>query len=401
GGSRFTKEMDILDVWFDAGSSSIAVLERERKLPWPADVYLEGPDQYRGWFNSSLMIALAAHDRAPYKTVVTHGWTVDGEGKAMHKSLGNAISPYEVIDKHGAEILRLWVASSDFTEDVRVSDEILTRVVDAYRKLRNTARYALGNIGDFDPERDRVSPDQMWEVDRWALAASREIARKVIDAYKRFDYTTVYHALYSYATVTLSNIYIDILKDRLYTFAPKSVGRRSAQTALYEIVDGFTRLLAPVLAFTADEIWESLPGKREASVHIAEFPDAPANNDDAPLLATWERLLTVRSAVQKALEEKRNEKLIGASLEAKVTLRAGGELFDLLERYEDQLPAIFIVSQVALQRSDAEGLQVQVEHAEGKKCERCWNWSLTVGSDERFPTIDARCVRQIEQGWGR
>lgn len=399
-GSKFTKDTDILDVWFDSGSSSLAVLVAERNMPWPADVYLEGPDQYRGWFNSSLMVALAARDQAPYKTVITHGWTVDGEGKAMHKSTGNAIPSDEVVSKQGAEILRLWVASSDYQEDVRVSTEILNRVTDAYRKLRNTARYALGNVGDFDPEQDFVESDQMWEVDRWALAATREVTRKVVDAYRRFEYTTVYHSLYHYATVTLSNVYIDILKDRLYTFAPKSTGRRSAQTALYRIVDTLARLLAPILAFTADEIWESLPGKREASVHLAEFPTVDAEDGDAGLLSKWERLFEIRSDVQKALEEKRNEKLIGASLEAKVTLRAPGDTYDLLERYQDQLPAIFIVSQVSLQRSETGDLQVDVQHADGKKCERCWNWSESVGQDERFPTIDARCVRQIDEGWG-
>jgi isoleucyl-tRNA synthetase len=400
GGKGFTKETDILDVWFDSGSSSLAVLERERGLPWPADVYLEGPDQYRGWFNSSLMVALAAHDRAPYRTVITHGWTVDGEGRAMHKSLGNAISPNEIIKELGAEILRLWVASSNYQEEVRLSEEILKRLVDAYRKLRNTARHALGNLYDFDPERDRVSRDEMWEIDRWALAATREVARKVIEAYKQFEYHVVYHALYNYATVTLSAVYFDILKDRLYTFAPKSVGRRSAQTALCEIVSQLARLLAPFLAFTADEIWEHIPGGREASVHIAEFEKAEAENGDEQLLATWGRLFDVRSTVQKSLEEKRNQKVIGASVEALVKIRAGGEVYDLLAAYQDQLPALFIVSQVELERLDGEGLEVEVEHARGAKCERCWNWSETVGSDARFPTLDERCVRQVEEGWG-
>jgi isoleucyl-tRNA synthetase len=399
-GSKFTKDTDILDVWFDSGSSSLAVLVAERNLPWPADVYIEGPDQHRGWFNSSLMVALAARDQAPYKTVITHGWTVDGEGKAMHKSAGNAMPADEVVSKQGAEILRLWVASSDYQEDVRVSPEILSRMVDAYRKLRNTARYALGNIGDFDPERDLVADDEMWEIDRWALAMTRALTIRVVEAYRQFEYTTVYHSLYHYATVTLSNIYIDILKDRLYTFAPKSKGRRSAQTALYQIVDTLARLLAPILAFTADEIWESLPGKREASVHMAEFSNVEAQEGDTELLSTWERLLEVRSTVQKALEEKRNDKLIGASLEAKVSLRVGGELFSLLERYQDQLSAMFIVSQVSLQRSETGELQVEVEHADGMKCERCWNWSESVGQDARFPSIDARCIRQIEEGWG-
>ena len=375
------------------------MLEIERRLPWPADVYLEGPDQYRGWFNSSLMVALAAHNRAPYKTVITHGWTVDGEGKAMHKSAGNAISPNEVVDRSGAEILRLWVASSDYQEDVRLSDEILKRLVDAYRKLRNTARYALGNLSDFDPGRDAVAESEMWEIDRWALSATREVARKVLDAYQRFEYTTVYHTLYNYATVTLSAIYIDILKDRLYTFAPKSAGRRSAQTALYQIVDAFARLLAPVLVFTADEIWESLPGEHEASVHLAEFADARARDGDAELLARWGKLFEVRSTVQKALEEKRNAKVIGASLEAHVTVRTTGETLAQLAAYEDQLADIFIVSGVTLEASASGDLEVTVTHADGAKCERCWHWGDTVGADARFPTIDARCVRQLEEGW--
>jgi isoleucyl-tRNA synthetase len=400
GGSRFTKENDILDVWFDSGSSSLAVLEHERGLPWPADVYLEGPDQYRGWFNSSLMVALAAKGRAPYNTVITHGWTVDGEGKAMHKSTGNAFYPKEINDSLGAEIIRLWVASSDYQEEVRVSKEILKRLVDAYRKLRNTARYALGNLGDFDPDSDSVPRDQMLEIDRWALAVTNEVARKVVESYKRFDYTTVYHALYNYATVTLSAVYMDILKDRLYTFAPRSTARRSAQTALYQIIDKLARLVAPILVFTADEIWESLPGTREPSVHMAEFPPIEQREENLALLPTWDKLLDIRSVVQKALEEKRNEKIIGASLEASVLIRASGEELKLLRRYEDQLASIMIVSEVRIDESPAEQLSVDVRHAEGSKCERCWNWSATVGADPRFPGLDRRCVEQVEQGWG-
>lgn len=398
-GENFATETDILDVWFDSGSSSLAVLERERNLPWPADVYIEGPDQYRGWFNSSLMVGLAAHGHAPYKTVITHGWTVDGQGKAMHKSTGNAISPNEVADKLGAEILRLWVASSDYKEDVRLSDEILKRLVDTYRKFRNTARHALGNINDFNPETDAVAYEEMLEIDRWALAATNELTRKVVDAYKRFDYTAVYHALYNYTTVTLSAIYFDILKDRLYTFAPKSADRRSAQTAIYEIVDKFARLLAPILVFTADEIWENLPGKREASVHMAEFPQPDARPDEAELLENWNKFLDIRSTVQKSLEEKRNEKVIGSSLQAKVTVKANGETFALLKKYEEQLASLYIVSEVVLEQSESDTLTVAVEHAAGEKCERCWNWSTTVGQDTRYPTLDARCVLQIKEGW--
>jgi isoleucyl-tRNA synthetase len=399
GGTHFRKETDILDVWFDSGSSSLAVLERERHLPWPADVYIEGPDQYRGWFNSSLMVGLAAHGQAPYKTVITHGWTVDGQGKAMHKSTGNAISPNEVAGKLGAEILRLWVASSDYKEDVRLSDEILKRLVDTYRKFRNTARHALGNINDFNPETDAVAYEEMLEIDRWALAATNEVARKVIEAYKRFDYTAVYHALYNYTTVTLSAVYFDVLKDRLYTFAPKSTGRRSAQTAIYEIVDKFARLLAPILVFTADEIWENLQGKTEASVHMVEFPQTNGRKDEAELLANWDKFFDVRSSVQKSLEEKRNEKLIGSSLEAAVTVRAGGETFALLKKYEAQLASLFIVSEVVLEQAESDTVTVEVEHAAGAKCERCWNWSTTVGEDERYPTLDRRCVVQIKEGW--
>lgn len=404
GCSAFRKETDILDVWFDAGSSSIAVLVADRHLPWPADVYIEGPDQHRGWFNSSLMIGLAARDQAPFKTVITHGWTVDGEGKAMHKSTGNAIPSDEVVSKQGAEILRLWVASSDYQEDVRVSPEILNRMVDAYRKLRNTARYALGNLSDFDPESDQVVESDMWEIDRWALAVTREVTRKAVDSYRRFDYTTVYHTLYNYATVTLSNVYIDILKDRLYTFAPRSAGRRSAQTALYRIVDAFTRLLAPILCFTADEIWENLPGRREPSVHVAEFPAGEEHDGDAELLDRWNErekgILYVRSIVQQHLEVARSQKLIGASLEAKVTLSLDPIQYLLFKRIQDTLPSIFIVSQVELREQESGGPAITVEHASGAKCERCWNWSETVGRDARFPTIDARCVGQIKEGWG-
>jgi isoleucyl-tRNA synthetase len=394
----------------------MAVLVAERNLPWPADVYIEGPDQHRGWFNSSLMVGLAARDQAPYNTVITHGWTVDGEGKAMHKSTGNAMPAEEVVSKQGAEILRLWVASSDYQEDVRVSPEILSRMTDAYRKLRNTARYALSNIGDFDPERDQVAESEMWEIDRWALAMTRELTKKVVDAYRGFEYTTVYHSLYHYATVTLSNIYIDILKDRLYMFAPKSPGRRSAQSALYEIVDSFARLLAPILPFTADEIWESLPGKRAKSVHMAEFPKVEILEGDIELLRIWndkKGILAVRTMVQRTLEEKRVQKLIGSSLDAKVTIFADSEQFEMLKQREEHLADIFIASQVELNelaesmkkltkdgKEEAVATFTLYNKAAGEKCERCWHWSETVGQDPRVKEVDERCIRQLEEGWG-
>jgi len=399
GADDWSKESDILDVWFDSGSSSVAVLEKRPELRWPADVYLEGGDQFRGWFNSSLMVALAAHDAAPYRAVITHGWVVDGEGRAMHKSLGNAISPNEVIQQSGAEILRLWTASSDYHEDMRCSPEILQRVAEAYRKIRNTARFALGNLHEFDPPRDAVPFEMMEEIDRWVLAELNRVTARTLEAYERYEFHAVYHTLHQFCTVTLSAIYFDIIKDRLYTFAPRNPARRSAQTALFRLADALARLIAPILVFTADEIWENLPseGERAPSVHLAEFPRIERMADEAALLREWERLFDVRDEVLRALEEARQSKMIGASLEARVVLEAGGELYKLLERHRDQLRYIFIVSQVELQPGDDGTLRVHVARAEGRKCERCWNYSPHVGESERYPTVCERCVRALAE----
>ncbi|HYY55679.1 MAG TPA: isoleucine--tRNA ligase, partial [Pyrinomonadaceae bacterium] len=404
-GADWAKETDILDVWFDSGSSSIAVLEHRDNLKWPADVYIEGGDQYRGWFNSSLMVGLAAHDGAPYRTVLTHGWAVDGQGKAMHKSAGNGISPNEVIKESGAEILRLWCASSDYHEDMRLSPEILQRVSDGYRKLRNTARFALGNLDGFDPSRDSVAEDELMEIDRWALAELDEVMARVYKAYDDYEFHTVYHALYNFSTVTLSARYFDIIKDRLYTAAPRSLARRSAQTALYRVADNLARALATILVFTADEIWENLPRavdeERPASVHIAQLPTTEAARD-TEMAARWERLFEIRDEVLSVLEEARISKVIGSSLEASVHLRASGETYELLERYRDELRYVFIVSQVSLERAESDGeLGVKVERAEGSKCERCWSYSVRVGESERYPTACERCVEalsEIERG---
>src|SRR6266436_4659204 len=302
GASDFTKETDILDVWFDSGSSSIAVLENRDNLHWPADVYIEGGDQFRGWFNSSLMVGLAVHDRAPYETVLTHGWTLDAQGKAMHKSAGNAVSPDEVIPKLGAEVLRLWCVSSDYMEDMRCSDEILQRVSDGYRKLRNTARFALGNLDGFEPERDAVADEDMLDLDSWALGELDSVIARVRAAYEAYEFHTVYHTLYDFCTVTLSARYFDILKDRLYTFAPRNPARRSAQTALYRIVDALARMLATLLVFTADEIWENLPNdeSRATSVHLTELP-APSGKRDEELAARWEEIFKLRDFVMRTL----------------------------------------------------------------------------------------------------
>jgi isoleucyl-tRNA synthetase len=408
-GLEFTKEMDILDVWFDSGVSSIAVLEKREGLRWPADLYLEGGDQYRGWFNSSLMLGLAAHDRAPYHTVLTHGWVVDGQGKAMHKSAGNAVSSNEVIKESGAEILRLWCASTDYHEDMRLSAEILQRISDAYRKIRNTARFALGNLTGFEPERDAVTRAEMLEIDAWALAELDQLIERVRKAYETYEFHLAYQALYHFCTVTLSARYFDIIKDRLYTAAPRNAARRSAQTALYQIADALARLLAPILVFTADEIWENMTTSSTetgnahalaASVHLAEFPFAEGAHDEK-LQAQWERIFAVRDLVLRALEEARAAKIIGSGLEARVQLFASGDTLELLERYRDELRYIFIVSQVELFSSvgdeTSDAVRVQIERADGEKCERCWNYSVRVGKSERYPTACERCVAALAE----
>jgi isoleucyl-tRNA synthetase len=394
GSSDFTKETDILDVWFDSGSSCVAVLGTRDNLHFPADVYIEGGDQYRGWFNSSLMCGLAKHDIAPYKAVLTHGWVVDGEGKKQSKSLGNVTSPKEVIAKSGAEILRLWAAAVDYTEDVRCSDEILLRVVDAYRKFRNTLRYALGNLDGFDPSRDSVPFEEMLEIDQWALLSLDRVIAKVSDAYEDYNFQAVYRTLYDLVTVTLSARYFDIIKDRLYIYAPRSKARRSAQTAVFKIAESLSTMLAPILAFTSDEAYENIPGVEYESVHLAHFPE-PAGAENAELLARWERMFTIRDEVLKRLEAARNEKVIGSGLQARVLLTVDAETFEFLRPYLGELRYIFIVSQVEV--SEGESLSVEILNADGEKCERCWNFSEKVGEDDRYPTVCERCIAALDE----
>jgi isoleucyl-tRNA synthetase len=394
GNRDFKKESDILDVWFDSGSSCVAVLEtRGETLGFPADVYLEGGDQYRGWFNSSLCCGIAAHEKSPYRQIITHGWVVDGEGRKQSKSLGNVTSPHEVIKNSGAEILRLWSAAVDYTEDIRCSDEILSRVIDAYRKLRNTLRFALGNLDGFNPEEDQVEEKDLPEIDAWALASLNELTAKMIDAYKKYDFQAAYSAAYSFCTVTLSARYFDIIKDRLYIYAPKSLERRSAQTALYRIAKNLSLLLSPILVFTADEAWENLPQQKIASVHIAEFPQAEPV--DANLLEKWDRIFTVRDDVLKALEEARIRKEIGASLEAKVKLTLTEQDYEFFSTYYDQLRFIFIVSAVELASGPSQ--RVEISKADGKKCERCWNYSVHVGEFTRYPNVCERCYKVLNE----
>jgi isoleucyl-tRNA synthetase len=394
GAQEWTKESDILDVWFDSGCSSIAVLENREELRWPAEVYLEGGDQFRGWFNSSLMIGIAAHDRAPYQTVITHGWTLDAQGRAMHKSAGNAVEPEKVIKQSGAETIRLWCVSSNYFDDMRGSDEILQRVTDGYRKLRNTARFALGNLDGFDPARDSVPVEEMEEIDRWALAELNRVTKEVLAAYEAFEFHNVYRALYNFATVTLSARYFDIIKDRLYTFAPRNKARRSAQTVLLQIGDALARMLAPILVFTADEIWENLPNRTEPSIHVALFPTANDESHEA-LFAEWDRLFAIRDDVLRALEEARVAKQIGSSLEAKVTLRASGDTLQLLQKHQKDLRYVFIVSQIEV--LEGSGASIAISVADGKKCERCWNYSNRVGESDRYPTVCERCVAALNE----
>ncbi len=388
-GTEFRKETDILDVWFDSGSSCVAVLEtRGDTLRFPADVYLEGGDQYRGWFNSSLSCGIAAHDSAPYKQIITHGWVVDGEGRKQSKSIGNVTAPQEIIDKSGADVMRLWAAAVDYTEDVRCSDEILLRVVDAYRKMRNTLRYALSNLDGFYPATGSVSDAAMHEIDCWALAVLNEVTEKVIAAYQAYDFQAAYNAIYNFCTVALSSRYFDIVKDRLYIAAPNSEARRSAQTALHKIADSLVRLMAPLLAFTADEAWENLPATSVPSVHMAEFPDV-LEADNSGLIANWERLFAIRDDVLKALETARNDKQIGSSLEARVILTTDAETTRFLLDYYTELRYIFIVSQVEVH--EGASFAVEIQKADGEKCERCWNYSTRVGEFSEWPTVCERC----------
>jgi isoleucyl-tRNA synthetase len=399
GGKDFIKEMDILDVWFDSGVSYAAVLEKRRDLEFPASLYLEGSDQHRGWFHSSLLTSVGTRGRAPYLSVLTHGFFVDGEGKKMSKSSGNVIASEEVIGQLGADVLRLWVAGEDYRDDIKISNEILKRLADAYFRIRNTYRFLLGNLYDFDPEKDRVPYRDLHEMDRWALHQLQKLIARIREAYERFEFHTVYHSVQNFCAVEMSALYFDILKDRLYTFSSRSRGRKSAQTALYEILEALTRLMAPILSFTAEEVWKYLPQepKRVGSVHLTSFPEVKREYLDDALQERWERIWEIRAAVTKALEEARKEKVIGLSLDAQVCLYLPEKLFSFLKSYEKDLKSIFIVSGVTLhQAGDEKEVRVEILRAEGKKCERCWNYDVNVGRHPEHQTICERCVEAIK-----
>jgi len=415
GGGEFSKELNILDVWFDSGSSHLATLGDREDLPWPADMYIEGGDQYRGWFQSSLLIGVALRGEPPYRASITHGWTLDEEGRTMSKSKGIGMDPNDLVDENGAEIARLLTSSVNFVEDMRIFPELLERMREAYRKIRNTCRFMLGNLSNlrdsrhprYDPETDSVPYREMIEVDRWALARTSQLVQKCADGYRDYQFHQVYSALYNFCTVDLSSFYLDVLKDRLYTHGTHSASRRSAQTALWNILDVFSRLIAPILPFTAEEthqaMWEGLgSGPAAKSVHLLLFPQHAPHPEDEELLLEWRKLFEYRASVSKALEELRQQGTIGNSLEAKVKVRAGRESAGLLRRHHADLRYIFIVSQVSVEdhpEADPWEIRVEADRADGQKCERCWNYSVEIGRDSEFPTVCERCapgIRELE-----
>ena len=399
GGTHFNKEQDIMDVWFDSGSSHAAVLEQRDYLKWPADLYLEGADQYRGWFQSSLLTSVATKGTAPYKAVLTHGWVVDGEGRKMSKSLGNGIDPQEIVEQYGADVLRLWVASSDYHADIRISKDILKQLSEAYRKIRNTARYILGNLNDFNPDTDMVDVKDLYPIDKWAIAKLNELNDKVRAGYDAYEFHQVYHSIHNFCVVDMSNFYLDVLKDRLYTEKADSASRRAAQTTIYMILDAMTRMISPILAYTSDEIWRYMPHGSDCDKECVLFNEMPAKVDvdiDADFMARWDRIHELRDLVKKSIEVAVKNKLIKSSLESKIVLTCGGDNYEFVNSVLGELTAVFIVSKVELVKGDSDEINVVVEKAEGEKCERCWVYSDTVGQNSEHPTLCARCAEILK-----
>ncbi len=403
GCTEFTKEKDIMDVWFDSGSSHAGVLDVKEGLRFPADLYLEGNDQYRGWFQSSLLTSIAARGVAPYKSVITHGMIVDSDGQKMSKSKGNGVSPQDIIKDFGADILRLWVVSADFKTDMRISKDILKQLSEVYRKIRNTARYILGNIHDFDPEKDAVAVENMNELDAWAMMRLSQMTEKVLSAYESYDFHLIYHAIHNFCVVDMSNFYLDIIKDRLYVEKASSAERRAAQTVMHTVLDTIVRLLAPVLVYTTEEIWQFMPHKAADDRRSVLYNDMPKAGmyTNAALEEKWDRFIRLRADVSKALENARAEKKIGNSVGAGVVLYVSPELRAFLETFGDTLSTLFIVSSVKLEegaakdgayRGETEGLAVEITEPEGEKCERCWLYSTSVGEDAAHPTLCSRCA---------
>lgn len=411
GHTEFEKEKDIMDVWFDSGSSHVAVLETRDELTWPADLYLEGSDQHRGWFQSSLWTGVAARGRAPYRSVLTHGFVLDSEGRKMSKSLGNVIDPADVCKQFGADILRLWVASTDFKNDVRISNDMLKQMSEIYRKIRNTARYMISNLFDFNPATDKVSYSELTELDRWALMRLSQLTERVTEAYDDFDLHVFYHAVHNFCAVDMSAFYLDVIKDRIYTSLPISKARRAAQTVLWEALDNLVRLIAPVLTHTAEEIWQVMPGSASAvTVQLADWPEAKPEYLDSELEQRWDKILTVRDEVARVLEQARREKMIRSSLDAKVELYPSAELRDFVNALASEWPMLLIVSQVdvvsdseamvgAVESEELPGFKIRVSPAVGEKCERCWNYSEATTHDAEDHAVCPRCATVLaEQG---
>ncbi|MEW6444280.1 MAG: isoleucine--tRNA ligase [bacterium] len=409
GGKEFVKDKDILDVWFDSGVSFAAVLEKRAELEFPAGMYLEGSDQHRGWFHSSLLASVGTRGVAPYRSVLTHGFVVDGEGRKMSKSLGNIIAPQDLISRYGAEILRLWVAAEDYRDDIRISPEILTRISESYRKIRNTARFILGNLYDFDPQRHRVPFRQRGEIDRWAMLRLAALVERVTRAYEHYEFHGVYHRVLDFCVVELSSFYLDVLKETLYVSAPDSAARRSAQSTLYDLLDALARLVAPILSFTAEDIWRYMPARagKEESVHLCSFPLADPDWVDPDLDERWEKVLRFRQEVSRALEIARKDKRIGHSLDAWVRVEAPGSWREFLQTFPFSLRLLCIVSDLTveaplpeeptLESSELPGFKLWVHKARGGKCQRCWVSFPSVGQDPSHPGLCARCLEELKQ----
>jgi isoleucyl-tRNA synthetase len=406
GHDHFTKEKDIMDVWFDSGSSHFAVCKDNPKLDWPVEMYLEGSDQHRGWFQSSLLTSVAVTGHAPYKSVLTHGYVVDGEGRKMSKSVGNTVAPQDVIKQYGADIVRLWAASSDYKADIRISKDILKQLAEVYRKIRNTMRYMLGNTSDFDYAKDKVAFAEMEELDQWALMHLQLLKQEVTAAYESYDFHVLYHAIHNFCTIEMSSFYLDIIKDRLYTSKQDAKARRSAQTAMHEILMDLLVMLTPILSFTTEEVWQFMkkPAGAPVSVQMLPWPEVKTEYIDKAKEAKWDNFIAIRSEITKVLEGARRAKTIGNSLDAQVELHADGEALKILQSVEKDLPTLLIVSQAKLVAGTAGGteatgredLKVTVKPAAGHKCERCWVYSDTVGQDPEHPTLCTRCAAVVK-----
>ena len=411
GHNHFRKESDIMDVWFDSGSSHASVLEQREGLAWPADLYLEGSDQHRGWFQSSLLTSVATRGKAPYKAVLTHGFVVDGDGRKMSKSVGNVVAPKDIISKFGADILRLWVASADYQADIRLSQDILKQMSEVYRKIRNTFRYILGNTNGFDPNKDKVSYEGLKELDKWALLRLEQVRKIVTEAYENYEFHVVYHTIHNFCTVDLSSIYLDILKDRLYTSLPNSIERRAAQTTMYEILKTLVKMISPILTFTSEEVWKYMQKETgmPESVQLASWPKTHPEYLNAELEQKWSNVLSMRGELTKALEIARRNKVIGHPLDAKLNIYADGTTYSELINIKEALPSILIVSQVSviegtdkasgetIYKNPEKEIAVEVTLAEGDKCERCWIYDDSVGVDTEHPTLCKRCAEVVKQ----